>query len=45
VALALFGEYQRNPNRVKLTDSMSGVTRAFARPDSLSLFAAAQARF
>lgn len=45
VALALFGEYQRNPNRVKLTDSISGGTRAFARPDNLSCFAAAQARF
>ena len=45
VALALFGEYQRDPNRVRLTDSPSGVTRAFARPDRLSCFVAAQARF
>jgi hypothetical protein len=45
VALALFGEYQRNPNRVRLADSPSGVTRAFAGPDSLSFFVAAQARF
>ena len=45
VALALFGEYQRNPNRVTFALARSGVTRAFARPDSLSLFAVAQARF
>jgi hypothetical protein len=45
VGLSLFGEYQRNPNRVAFAASLSGVTRAFARPDSLSFFAAAQARF
>lgn len=45
VDLSLFGEYQRNPNRVTFAQSLSGVTRTFARPDSLSFFAAAQARF
>jgi len=43
--LSLFGDYERNPNRVKFAESLSGVTRAFARPDRLALFAAAQARF
>ena len=45
VALALFGEYQRNPNRVRFAQSHSGAMRSFARPDSLSFFAMAQARF
>ena len=45
VALALFGDYERNPNRVAFSASALGVTRSFARPDSLAVFSAAQARF
>jgi hypothetical protein len=43
--LALFGEYQRDPNRVTLASSPDGVTRAFGKPDSLTVVAGAQARF
>jgi len=45
VALAFFGEYQRNPNRVVFAPSSSGVTRSFAPADRLALEAAARARF
>lgn len=45
VALALAGEYQRNPNRVAFASSTAGVTRSFARPERLALFGGAQARF
>jgi hypothetical protein len=43
--LGLFGEYERDPNRVTLaTSSSSGLTRSFAPPDSLGVFGAVQAR-
>jgi hypothetical protein len=45
VALALFGEYERNSNRTSFGVSSAGVTRAFASPDALSVFSAALARF
>jgi len=45
VALSLFAEYQRNPNRLAPLASTSGVTRGFAPPDSLGVFSSAQARF
>lgn len=45
VALSLFGEYQRNPNRIAFASSPVGVTRSFASPQRLALLAAAQTRF
>lgn len=45
VTLALFGEYQRNPNRVAFGTLGSSESRVFAAPDSLALLLAAQARF
>jgi hypothetical protein len=45
LSVSLFGEYQRNPNRVTFASSTRGVTRTFAKPDSLASFAAVQARF
>lgn len=45
VALALFAEYQRNPNRVAFASSPAGVTRSFANPERLALVGGAQARF
>jgi hypothetical protein len=45
VALALFADFERNPNRVAFVASTQGVTRGFARPERLELVAAAQARF
>jgi hypothetical protein len=45
VALSLFGEYQRNPNRTSFGTSTSGVTRSFASPDALTAFGAARASF
>jgi hypothetical protein len=45
VALAAFAELTRDPNRVAFGTTSSGVTRQFARPERLTLVAAAQARF
>ena len=45
LALSLFGDYERNPNRVASSASTLGLTRSFAPPDSLSFFGAGQARF
>jgi hypothetical protein len=45
LALSVFSEYQRNPNRVRFAASPDGVTRSFAKSDSLTLVGAAQARF
>jgi hypothetical protein len=45
VALSLFGELTRDPNRVGFATTSSGVMRAFARPERLALVGAAQARF
>lgn len=45
LALSFFSEYQRNPNRTTFAASPRGVIRAFAKPDSLALVGAAQARF
>ena len=45
LSVALFSEYQRDPNRVTFAASPRGVIRAFAKPDSLTMVAAAQARF
>lgn len=45
VAFSLFGEYQRNPNRVAFASSPSGVTRSFASPERLAFVGGAQARF
>jgi len=45
LALSLFGEYSRDPNRTSFVASPAGVTRSFAPPDSLSALTAVQARF
>jgi hypothetical protein len=45
VALSLFGELTRDPNRVGFATTSSGVVRAFARPERFALVAAVQARF
>jgi len=45
VMLALFGDYQRNPNRTRFSAVAAEGTRSFAPPDALSIFGAAQARF
>lgn len=45
VAFSLFGEYQRNPNRVAFVSSPAGVTRSFAPPQRLAFVGGAQARF
>jgi len=45
VMLALFSEYERNPNRTSFRALPGGVTRGFASPDALSIFCAAVARF
>jgi hypothetical protein len=45
LALALFGEYQRNPNRVTFVARVGGATRTFAPPDTLAVDAVIQARF
>ena len=45
LSLALFGDYERNPNRTSFGASPKGVTRSFASPDVLSVFSAALARF
>ncbi|MES1184815.1 MAG: hypothetical protein ABUL60_13455 [Myxococcales bacterium] len=45
VALSLFGELTRDPNRARFEATPSGVTRSFVRPERLALVAAAQARF
>jgi len=45
VALALYGEYQRNPNRLAFASSPGGVTRSFANPERLALVGGAQALF
>lgn len=44
VALSVYAEYQRDPNRLAASSPV-GVTRRFAPPDRLSVFVAAQARF
>ena len=45
LALSLFGEFARDPNRVRFSALPSGVARAFARAERLALVVAAQARF
>ena len=45
VALSVFAEYQRNPNRVLFSSSTSGVTRVFGSPERLTATVAAHARF
>jgi hypothetical protein len=42
--LAVFGEYERNPNHVTFSASTAGATRRFAAPDSLAVFSAVRAR-
>jgi hypothetical protein len=45
LTLSVAGDYQRDPNRVRLVTSGSAALRVFDRADALSIVGGLQARF